>query len=251
MTAVVQHRYGPPQVLAREEMGMPVVGDREVLLRVRAAGLNAGDGFIMRGVPYFLRLFGGLRRPRHGVRGVDVAGTVAQVGAGVTDLRPGEEVTSFGRAEAMMIGKARPLRYLNAGGAERCEKLFWIGNACERQDLAPADRVDNGPIRFEPAVKKGNPAPFGTLDDACGAFRHSDHDQRLRAIKLPLQRSTQRSGGNDAAIADAAPTINENKTQVLSERRILKTIIHNDDARSGGTCQCRSSDAVARDDGRR
>ena len=63
MTAVVQHRYGPPQVLAREEMGMPVVGDREVLLRVRAAGLNAGDGFIMRGVPYFLRLFGGLPVP--------------------------------------------------------------------------------------------------------------------------------------------------------------------------------------------
>ena len=35
MTAVVQHRYGPPQVLAREEIGMPVVGDRDVLLRVR------------------------------------------------------------------------------------------------------------------------------------------------------------------------------------------------------------------------
>ena len=104
MTAVVQHRYGPPQVLAREEMGMPVVGDRDVLLRVRAAGLNAGDGFIMRGVPYFLRLFGGLRRPRHGVRGVDVAGTVARAGPGVTDLRPGEEV--FGSCGNLSRGGA-------------------------------------------------------------------------------------------------------------------------------------------------
>jgi len=104
MTAVVQHRYGPPQVLAREEMGMPVVGDREVLLRVRAAGLNAGDGFIMRGVPYFLRPFGGLRRPRHGVRGVDVAGTVAQAGARVTDLGPGEEV--FGSCGNLSRGGA-------------------------------------------------------------------------------------------------------------------------------------------------
>jgi hypothetical protein len=31
----------------------------------------------------------------------------------------------------------------------------------------------------------------------------------------------------------------------------LKTIVHNDDARSGGTCECRSGDAVTRDDGGR
>ncbi len=92
MKAIVQHRYGPADVLALEEIDKPVVGDQDVLLRVRAVGLNAGDGFIMRGVPYFLRLFGGLRRPRHGVRGVDVAGTITQVGAKVTDLGPGDEV---------------------------------------------------------------------------------------------------------------------------------------------------------------
>lgn len=104
MQAIVQHRYGPPDVLALEEVGKPVVGDDEVLLRVHAAGLNAGDGFVMRGVPYFLRLFGGLRRPRHGVRGVDVAGTVTGVGAKVTDLRPGEEV--FGSCGDLLRGGA-------------------------------------------------------------------------------------------------------------------------------------------------
>jgi NADPH:quinone reductase-like Zn-dependent oxidoreductase len=92
MKAIVQHRYGPPGVLALEDIAIPAVGDDEVLIRVRAAGLNAGDGFITRGVPYFMRLFAGLRRPRHGVRGVDVAGTVSAVGANVAGLRPGDEV---------------------------------------------------------------------------------------------------------------------------------------------------------------
>jgi NADPH:quinone reductase-like Zn-dependent oxidoreductase len=104
MKAIVQHRYGPPEELALEEIDKPVVGDEDVLIRVHAAGLNAGDGFIMRGRPYFMRLFGGLRRPRHGVRGADVAGTITQVGAKVTDLRPGEEV--FGSCGDLLRGGA-------------------------------------------------------------------------------------------------------------------------------------------------
>jgi NADPH:quinone reductase-like Zn-dependent oxidoreductase len=89
MKAVVQHRYGAADVLAVEEISRPAIGDDEVLVRVHAAGLNAGDGFIARGVPYILRLAAGLRRPRHGVRGADIAGTVSKAGANVTDLRPG------------------------------------------------------------------------------------------------------------------------------------------------------------------
>jgi NADPH:quinone reductase-like Zn-dependent oxidoreductase len=102
--AIVQHRYGPPEVLALEEIGKPVVGDEEVLIRVHAAGLNVGDAFVMRGLPYFMRLFAGLRRPRHPVRGADVAGTVTGVGAKVTDLRPGEAV--FGCCGDLVIGGA-------------------------------------------------------------------------------------------------------------------------------------------------
>ena len=75
-----------------------------MLVRVHAAGLNAGDGFIMRGVPYVLRLVAGLRRPRHGVRGADVAGAVAEVGANVTDLRPCDEV--LGSCADLVIGGA-------------------------------------------------------------------------------------------------------------------------------------------------
>src|SRR6266511_2352531 len=81
MKAIVQHRYGPPDVLAPEEIDKPVVGEKDVLIRVHAAGLNLADGVIVRGVPYVARLGAELRRPRHGVRGTDVAGTVTERGS--------------------------------------------------------------------------------------------------------------------------------------------------------------------------
>ena len=95
MKAVVQHRYGPPGVLALEEIGQPVVGDEDVLIRVHTAGVSYPDGVVTSGIPCILRLLAGLRRPRHGVRGAEVAGTVAEVGAKVTDLRPGDEVLGW------------------------------------------------------------------------------------------------------------------------------------------------------------
>jgi len=104
MKAIVQHRYGPPDVLTVEEIDKPVVGDDDVLIRVHAAALNAGDGFVMRGVPYIIRLIAGLRRPRHGGRGVDLAGTVTEVGTNVTDLHPGDEV--YGCCGSLVNGAA-------------------------------------------------------------------------------------------------------------------------------------------------
>ena len=92
MKAIVQHRYGLPDVLALEEIERPLAGDEDVLIRVHAAGVSYPDGVITSGVPYILRLVAGLRRPRHGVRGTEVAGTVAEAGAKVTDLRPGDAV---------------------------------------------------------------------------------------------------------------------------------------------------------------
>lgn len=102
MAAVVQHRCGGPDVLAMEDGAVPDLGESDVLVRVRAAGLNVADDIIMRGVPCFLRLFSGVRRPRHGIRGVDVAGTVVGVGAKVGDLRPGDEV--FGGTDGAFAG---------------------------------------------------------------------------------------------------------------------------------------------------
>ncbi|MGY0236012.1 NAD(P)-dependent alcohol dehydrogenase [Longispora urticae] len=92
MRAAVQHRYGPPSVLESREVGLPVPGRGEVLVRVGAASVHPGDYFVLTGEPYVVRLVFGLRRPRHGIPGRDLAGVVAAVGKDVTALRPGDEV---------------------------------------------------------------------------------------------------------------------------------------------------------------
>jgi NADPH:quinone reductase-like Zn-dependent oxidoreductase len=90
--AVVHDRYGSSQVLRMEEVDRPEIGDGDVLVRVRAAGVDMGVSHLVRGRPYLVRLVVGLRRPRRRVPGLDVAGVVEAVGARVTALRPGDEV---------------------------------------------------------------------------------------------------------------------------------------------------------------
>ena len=94
MKAIVHDRYGPAEVLELRDIEQPKVGAHEVLVRVRAAGVNPADWAIMSGVPYIARpasLYG-LRKPTNGVRGTDVAGEIDAVGTGVTRFRPGDAV---------------------------------------------------------------------------------------------------------------------------------------------------------------
>ncbi len=97
MKAMVQDSYGSADVLELREIDKPQIGDHEVLVRVRAAGVNPADWAIMSGLPYVARPapIYGLRRPKNGVRGTDVAGRVEAVGTAVTRFHPGDEV--FGR----------------------------------------------------------------------------------------------------------------------------------------------------------
>ncbi len=92
MRAVVQDRYGPPEVMALRQLPLPEVGPRDVLVRVHAAALHPGDVFVAQGVPYLLRLAFGWRRPGRGVPGRDLAGTIEAVGARVEGLAPGDAV---------------------------------------------------------------------------------------------------------------------------------------------------------------
>ena len=96
MQAIVHDRYGSPDTLRLRELATPTIGPHEVLIRVRAAGLHPGDLFAVLGSPFPVRLATGLRRPRHGVPGFDVAGTVKAVGSAVTHLRAGDEVFGAG-----------------------------------------------------------------------------------------------------------------------------------------------------------
>ena len=97
MKAIVQDRYGPPDVLALRDVDQPIPAGNEVLVRVRAASVNARDWHLMRGDPYVARPSFGLRRPRVKIRGTDFAGRVEAVGPDVQRFRPGEEV--FGEAD--------------------------------------------------------------------------------------------------------------------------------------------------------
>jgi NADPH:quinone reductase-like Zn-dependent oxidoreductase len=92
MHAVVQRRYGGPEVLESARVPRPAIGPDRVLVRVRAASLNALDWHFMRGRPYLVRASGGVRRPKQPIRGADMAGIVEAVGESVTALRPGDEV---------------------------------------------------------------------------------------------------------------------------------------------------------------
>ena len=92
MKAVVQDRYGSAEVLQLSDIDKPEIGDHDVLVHVRAAGVNPADWAVMSGLPYIARLVYGLRKPKNPVRGTDVAGRVEAVGPSVTRFRPGDEV---------------------------------------------------------------------------------------------------------------------------------------------------------------
>lgn len=93
MKAIVQDVYGPPDVLHLADIDQPVAGDDDVLVQVRAAGVDPSVWHLMTGLPYPIRLMGfGLRKPKLRVRGWDVAGTVASVGKNVNRFKPGDEV---------------------------------------------------------------------------------------------------------------------------------------------------------------
>ena len=98
MKALVQDRFGPPDVLRLAQVGMPEVGAGDVLVRVHAAALNPADWHILRGDPLIARLMGvGLTRPKARVAGIDAAGVVEAVGTNVRQLRSGDEVLGFCR----------------------------------------------------------------------------------------------------------------------------------------------------------
>lgn len=92
MKAVVQTRYGSPDVLQLRDIDQPVASGDQVLVRVQAAAVNIGDWHLLRGVPYVIRLVAGLRAPRREIPGLDIAGQVEAVGADVRQFRPGDEV---------------------------------------------------------------------------------------------------------------------------------------------------------------
>ena len=92
MKAALRDRYGSPDVVEVREVERPVPADGQVLVRVRAASVNRADLDGLKPRPALARAFLGLRAPRNHRVGIDVAGVVESVGAGVRRFRPGAEV---------------------------------------------------------------------------------------------------------------------------------------------------------------
>jgi NADPH:quinone reductase-like Zn-dependent oxidoreductase len=96
MKAIVQNAYGGPEVLKLTEVDKPVIKDNDVLVRVHASAINAGDYFSMRGSPWLARLTVGFPKPKNYILGWDVAGKTEAVGKNIKIFKPGDEV--FGTA---------------------------------------------------------------------------------------------------------------------------------------------------------
>lgn len=93
MKAIVCTKYGSPDVLQLQEVEKPAPADDEVLVKIHAASVNAGDWHIMRGKPFLARMLtGGFRKPKYSISGSDIAGRVEAVGKNVTEYKPGDEV---------------------------------------------------------------------------------------------------------------------------------------------------------------
>jgi NADPH:quinone reductase-like Zn-dependent oxidoreductase len=157
MQAIVQRRYGtvPEDVLRLEQIARPVAAHDEVLIRVRAAGVDPGVWVCMTGRPYGARVAFGLRGPRVAVRGRALAGVVTAVGAGVTRFKPGDEVhgtspsgtfaefaaasckrlapkppgLSFEQAAAVPISGVTALQSVRAGRVHTGQKVMITGAA--------------------------------------------------------------------------------------------------------------------------
>lgn len=108
MKAIVQDRYGSPDVLEFRDIDEPQVGEDDVLVRVHAAGAGPDVWHIMAGKPYLARLMLGLRAPKAQVRGWDLAGTVEAVGANVTRFQPGDQVMGVSEAGSFAELAATP-----------------------------------------------------------------------------------------------------------------------------------------------
>jgi NADPH:quinone reductase-like Zn-dependent oxidoreductase len=90
--AVVHDRYGPPEVLRLDDVPRPVPKPDEVLVKVHATSVTRSDCGFRAAEPFFSRAFTGLLRPKRRTPGMELAGEVEAVGAGVTEFEVGDEV---------------------------------------------------------------------------------------------------------------------------------------------------------------
>lgn len=121
MKAVVQTRYGAPDVLEIRQVPTPVPLDDELLVHVYCSGVNRTDCGFLRAEPFVTRLFSGLVRPKHTSLGCEFAGKVVAVGNAVKKFQVGDAVFGFddaafgGHAEYKRIAESAAVAKVPSG----------------------------------------------------------------------------------------------------------------------------------------
>jgi NADPH:quinone reductase-like Zn-dependent oxidoreductase len=148
MQAIVQRRYGtvPEDVMRLERIARPGLAAGEVLVRVRAAGVDRGTWHMMAGQPYLMRLGLGFRGPRSRVPGMDVAGTVVATGPGVTRFAAGDEVFGLARGSFAEYAAAREGKLARKPAALSFAQAaaFAVSGLTALQGLRDAGRIQPG-----------------------------------------------------------------------------------------------------------
>jgi NADPH:quinone reductase-like Zn-dependent oxidoreductase len=161
MRAVVQDRYGPPEVLRVADVERPVPKDDEVLVRVHASTVTRGDAMRVRSEEYrFTRLFMGIRRPRRPGLGTEFAGSVQEVAAAVTDLRVGDDVfgaAGSANAEYVTVRESGAIAPKPAGLTYEEAAAVPEGSLLALSCLRPA-----GPLRGKRVLVYGAAGSIGT-----------------------------------------------------------------------------------------
>ena len=146
MQAIVQDGYGSPDVLRTARVERPAPAAGEVLVRVRAAGVDRGTWHVMTGRPYAVRLALGLHRPRLAIAGMDGAGTVVAIGAGVTGFSVGDEVFGVlrGSFAEYAAARERTLARKPAGLGFEQAAVVAVSGSTALQAVRDAGRVQPG-----------------------------------------------------------------------------------------------------------